>query len=182
MKKLIKIWLAILSLGIALPAATIEIAVADTNDASQPSMTQDQTLRYKISSKINDMYPGNNIDVTIFNNQVLLTGQASSIDIKNTATRVSKEMAPNQTIFNYINIGKIQTASQKSKDALITTKVSAKILTISGVHSNDVKVVTTERVVYLMGNVTADEAVAIINNIKLMQDVKVIIDMFSYAK
>lgn len=144
------------------------------------SPSENQSLKFKISARINDMYPGNNVEVTVFSKQVLLTGQVATSDIKDSASKVATDLASGQKVLNYIDVQKNQIAAQTRSDSLITTKATAKILTISGVSSNDIKVVTTNSVMYLMGRITESQATAVLNNMKLIKGVRKVVPLFTY--
>ncbi len=152
---------------------------SQNNDSSQPSIVDNQSTKFKLSSKLNDMYPNSNIEVTVFNNEVLLTGQVKEPSIKQSAGQVASTFPDVKSVKNYLTIGKKQTAEVTRSDSLITTKVAAKLLTISGVDSNDIKVVTTNHVVYLLGDVTKTEATAVINNVKKINGVKKVVSLLN---
>jgi osmotically-inducible protein OsmY len=54
-------------------------------------------------------------------------------------------------VYNEIEVASPVTAMQISNDTVLTTKVKSKLLTIKDLKSTDVKVVSENGVVYLMG-------------------------------
>lgn len=165
-------------LGIAL-VSTLATAVATSMDNSSQSTVQNQTAKFNLAGKLNDMYPDNNIEVTVFNNEILLTGQVASQALKDSVYREAQHSAIAPVVYNQLSIGKKQSATQTSRDAFISSKVSAKILTISGVASGKVKVVTCNAVVYLLGTVNKSQNIAIINNISKIKGIKRIVDLMA---
>ena len=153
-------------------------------DGSQPTVIDNQTAKFKLSAKLNDQYPNNNIEVAIFNNEVLLTGQVASQNIKDAVYQEARRASKLPTIANYLTVGKNETVKEKAADSLLTSKISSKLLTISGVDSGNVKVVTTGGVVYLLGVVSKSQGTAIINNVKTFkknqQDLN-IVDLMNYT-
>jgi osmotically-inducible protein OsmY len=140
----------------------------------------DQSLARNLASTLNDMYPGNNIETTAYNRNVLLTGQVSSQKIKNEVEKVAQDYPGVRKIHNYLTIGKKESLAQKSKDAWITTKAKSKLVTLKGVEANNIKVVTTNGVVYLFGVVTKHQAIAIKNNLRRIDGVKRVVTFFEY--
>ena len=80
--------------------------------------------------------------------------------------------------FNYITVGKTQSAGQTSKDAYLTSIVKSNMLFSKGISSNDVKVVTTNGVVYLMGRVDKYQAKKMVSAAKAVDGVKQVVELF----
>jgi osmotically-inducible protein OsmY len=178
MKEMIKLFIIISMFGFLMSG--IAQAFADNNSTHyQASTTQNQALKFKISKKLNDTFPGDNIEVAVFNDQVLLTGQVSSVASKIAADSIVSNFAPKQEIANYLTISKPQSATSTAKDIYITNKVKSKLMLISGVDSGNIKVVTTNGIVYLMGEVSSEQATLIVNKTKQVDGVKKVIDLLT---
>jgi len=91
------------------------------------------------------------ISVTSYNQIALVTGQAPTEDLRKRAVEYVSRIAKVRHVYNEIEIGSPVTAMQISSDTLLTTKVKSKLLAVKDLKSTDVKVVSENGVVYLMG-------------------------------
>lgn len=91
------------------------------------------------------------ISVTSYNQIALVTGQAPTEDLRKRAVEYVSRIAKVRHVYNEIEIGSPVTAMQISSDTLLTTKIKSKLLTVKDLKSTDVKVVSENGVVYLMG-------------------------------
>jgi len=91
------------------------------------------------------------ISVTSYNQIALVTGQAPTEDLRKRAVEYVSRIAKVRHVYNEIEIGSPVTAMQISSDTVLTTKVKSKLLAVKDLKSTDVKVVSENGVVYLMG-------------------------------
>lgn len=110
-------------------------------------------LREKLGSRAN-------VSVTSYNRNVLLTGQVADEATRAEAAAIVAEVPNVRGISNETEIAGVSSLTQRSNDALITSKVKARILDSQRVKANHVKVVTEMSKVYLMGLLTETEAKA----------------------
>lgn len=160
--------------------ATSGAAVA-SDPRSSDGVFDDQSLRRKVDDAINATVPGNNVEVTSYNQGILLTGQVISPDNKAKSENIALQVPGVKKVYNYIEIGKSQSASQTSKDAYLTSVIKSNLLFSKGVSSNDVKVVTTNGVVYLMGIVDPYQAKRMSKAASEVDGVKSVVTLFEYA-
>ena len=112
---------------------------------------------------------------------MLLTGQVISSDNKSKSEAMALQVPGVKNVYNYIEVGKSQSASQTSKDAYLTSAIKSNMLFSKGVSSNDVKVVTTNSVVYLMGMVDPYQAKKMTNAASEVDGVKQVVTLFDYV-
>lgn len=110
-------------------------------------------LREKLGSRAN-------VSVTSYNRNVLLTGQIADEATRAEAAAIVGEVPNVRGVSNETEIAGVSSLTQRSNDALITSKVKARILDSQRVKANHVKVVTEMSKVYLMGLLTETEAKA----------------------
>lgn len=91
------------------------------------------------------------LSVTSYNQIALVTGQAPTEDLRKRAVEYVSRIAKVRHVYNEIEVASPVTAMQISNDTVLTTKVKSKLLTIKDLKSTDVKVVSENGVVYLMG-------------------------------
>ena len=120
------------------------------------------------------------INVTSYNRNVLLTGEAPDEATKANAEAFVKSIENVRNITNEITVGPKTDISSRSKDTYITSKIKAKFVTENQFPANYVKIVTENSAVYLLGIVTkteADAAAAIASN---TDGVSKVVKVFEY--
>lgn len=126
---------------------------------------EDQGIEIKAEKNIMDQL-GDKIhaNVTSYNRNVLITGEADDEATKAKAEAIVKAVDNVKAITNELAIDMKSTISNRNNDAYVTSKVKANMLKEGRFPANYVKVVTESSVVYLLGLVThkeADDAVEI---------------------
>jgi osmotically-inducible protein OsmY len=133
---------------------------------------EDQAIETKITVNIKSQAPSlrsANFDVVSHNGVVLIVGQVQSEQLKEQATRIASEASGKiKRIHNELEIiGKTGLLS-RSNDAWISTKVRTQLLVDDSVPSDQVRVITENGSVFLMGIVTqqqGDNAAALARNV-----------------
>jgi len=133
---------------------------------------EDQAIETKIIVNIKSQAPSlrsANFDVVSHNGVVLIVGQVQSEQLKEQATRIASEASSKiKRIHNELEvIGKTGLLS-RSNDAWISTKVRTQLLVDDSVPSDQVRVITENGSVFLMGIVTqqqGDNAAALARNV-----------------
>ncbi len=156
-------------------------AVVATDPRSSDGVFSDQELRGKVSDAIDATIPGNNVEVTSYDHNILLTGQVISAENKAKAESMALQVPKVRKVYNYIEIGKSQSASQSSKDTYLTSAIKSNLLFSKGVSSNDVKVVTSNSIVYLMGMVDPYQAKKMAQSAREIDGVKQVVTLFEYV-
>lgn len=170
--------LAVLN-GCGVLAAGTAAGVA-TSVATDPRPTEIQAQDNAIKLRLDKKYTFTNskgiknadIAVTVYNGAALLTGWAPNAQVRNKAETLARAQQGVRSVYNEINIGKAANGSQSVKDTWITTQVKSKLLVTKGINSDDIKVVTANNNVYLLGVVTPDEAQLAANTAASIQGVK----------
>lgn len=123
------------------------------------AQVDDETIELKANSRLNEALGDKaRIGVTSYNRLVLLTGEVSTEADKTTAEQIVARVENVLSVVNEITVGPVNTFSEKTKDAFITTKVKASLVDAKDLFSNSIKVVTHRGTVYLMGRLTEREA------------------------
>jgi len=107
-----------------------------------------------------DAFPSDraHINVTSYNQRVLLTGEVTSEQGKAEAQAIAEKSKDVRAVVNELHIGSPSTLSNRNFDTSLTTKVRTALLQAPDVPSGAIKVVSERAVVYLMGLVTPGEA------------------------
>jgi osmotically-inducible protein OsmY len=134
-------------------------ALMSEDRRSSGTFIDDQTIELKTNRRIVEQLGYDvRINVTSFNRNVLLTGEAPNESIKSEAEKIAKGVDNVRNVYNEISIAEKSALSARTNDTLITSKVIGRFLNERKFQINYVKVVTENSVVYLLGLVTREEA------------------------
>ena len=174
---------AVVAVGAVGAAAAGGAAVAtDPRDSS--AVVDDNKIQMNLAGKYgnSDDFPNSNIYVDVFKQEVLLTGQVKDDAQKKFAENVAYGYPGVVKIFNYLSVRLPSSFSSRSTDSMITTQLKAQLLGTSGVPSNNIKVETTEGVVYLMGSLNKAQAESAATVAASVGGVNKVITLFDYTK
>ncbi|ANI98657.1 transporter [Polynucleobacter wuianus] len=122
------------------------------------------------------------INVTSFNQKVLLTGEVKDADIKGEADAYVKAMKNARTVFNELIIGPNSTYTARANDSYLESKIKAQMIFTDKLPSNSMSISAEGTSVYLMGILTqseADLAKKVASNTNGVKDVYVYFDIIS---
>jgi len=148
------------------------------------AQTEDKETDLRGESSINDRFGDKvHINVTSFNRNVLLTGEASDAATKAQIENLVRELPNVRGVVNEIQIAGVSSYSARGSDSYITSKVKARFVDNGGNFSvNHVKVVTEGGVVYLMGLLTRKEAEAAVEIARTTEGVQKVVRVFEYIE
>jgi osmotically-inducible protein OsmY len=120
------------------------------------------------------------INITSYNTNVLLTGEAPDDATKAKAEAFVKSIEHVRAITNEIAVGPKSSLSSRSNDTYLTSKVKTKFVTENQFPANYVKIVTENSVVYLLGIVNKTEADAAVEIARNTEGVDKVVKVFEY--
>ena len=120
------------------------------------------------------------VSVATFNHVVLLVGQAQSEQLRERAYDDARVLKGIKRVYNQIEVSPILTTWDQSGDAWITSKVKTAMLAKPGLSSSQIKVVTENKVVYLMGLVTPNQARLATDAARNVSGVKKVVQVFEF--
>lgn len=142
---------------------------------------EDQAIELKASSLIESKFKDAvHVNVTSYNRNALLTGEAPSEEVKQEAGQIAQGVANVRSVTNEIAIAGLSPFSTRSNDTYITSKVKGRMIDAKKFSANWVKVVTENGVVYLLGLVTHKEAEDATEIARTTTDVKKVVKVFEY--
>lgn len=121
-----------------------------------------------------------NIIVVSLNGRVLLIGQTPTTEMRAQAESLVKPIQGVKKIHNQIRIGNMTGITTKTHDTWLTSKVKTMLLSEENVSANDIKVVTENSEVFLMGLVTEQEANLAADVARHVSGVEKVIKVFEY--
>ena len=125
------------------------------------------------------------INVTSFNQKVLLTGEAKDASIKEQAGAYAKTNKNIRSVFNELIIGPNSTYTVRANDSYLESKIKAQMIFTDKLPSNSMVIVAEGSSVYLMGILTQQEAEIakkVASNANGVKDVYAYFDIISEAE
>ena len=164
-KSLLALTLAgtVLSLSACFPlllggAVTGGVLVASDRRTSG-TVLEDNAIQLKASNRIGDNLGDRvHVNVNSYNRQVLLTGEVPSVQDKQLVEKVVSGVENTRGVVNELAVLGNSTLTQRSNDALVTSRVKGNLVDARDLFANSFKVTTERGTVYLMGRVTQREA------------------------
>jgi len=135
----------------------------------------DQSLTNILVAEINHKYPDDNVQVAVYNKEVLLTGQVGRLEDRYGAEELVRSYSEVKQVFNYLQVATLESRADLNQDSLITRNVKAKLLTVNDAVPSSLKVITTNNVVYIFGVITDKQQRAVIENTQAINGVKNVI-------
>jgi osmotically-inducible protein OsmY len=118
------------------------------------------------------------IDMAISNGDILLAGHVPTIELRQEAFQRIAALNGHRRIFNQLAIATLPDNS--IQDDWITAKIRSQIFADSDINPHDFKVITSDQIVYLMGDVIPKEAAIVINIAQECDGVKRVVKLFKY--
>jgi osmotically-inducible protein OsmY len=85
-------------------------------------------------------------------------------------------------VYNQLEVHSSLSLVQQSNDTLVTSKVKSMMLATKKLHSTQIKVVTENKVVYLMGIVTRVQASLAASTASHITGVSKVVEVFEYEE
>jgi osmotically-inducible protein OsmY len=161
-------------------AGAAALAVDDRRTVG--AQTEDKEIDLRGESRVNDRFGDKvHINVTSFNRNVLLTGEAPDAATKAQIEKIVREISNVRGVVNEIQVAGVSSYSARGNDSYLTSKVKARFVDNGGNFSvNQVKVLTEGSVVYLLGLVTRKEAEAAVEIARTTGGVQKVVRVFEY--
>ncbi len=169
-------------------AAVIGGAAAGTSVALDNRTTGDYVEDQNIKTKFAHLFyedkeltEQTHVNVTSYNRKVLITGEVLTEQQKQQLTHIANEIKNVRYVFNEAVIAKPTSLSSRSSDSFITSKIKTAVFThLKELDGAQVKVVTENGVVFLMGLVNREQADKITDIARTTKGVKKVVKLFEY--
>jgi osmotically-inducible protein OsmY len=172
---------AVVAVGGVAATATI---LADRRSPSVQAI--DKGIDWEASGAFSKKFGDNaHINVTSFNQKVLLTGEVKDAGIKREAGTYVKAMKNARTVYNELIIGPNSSYTARANDSYLESKIKTQMIFTEKLPSNSMAIVAEGSSVYLMGILTQGEAELakkITSNTNGVKDVYVYFDIISDAE
>lgn len=170
-------------------AAIVGGAAVATKVATDPRSTgrqiDDETLEEKVAYNLNrdaQLREEARINVVAYNGKILLIGQAPNNNVKDQAKNIAAGVNGVAHVYNEIRIGQKIGVTQIGQDSWITTKIKSQLLANAQVKATEVKVITENGEVFLMGKLSNAQINAASNVAKHTRGVVRVVKVVDYAE
>ena len=168
--------------AIAVGAATGG-ALITNDERTTGALVEDETIELKIRAQLHQSIGGvTNINATSYNRRVLLTGQAPTKQTKKQALALANGVENVRTVLDQVTIGGPSSLASRAADAALTAKAKFAIcrLQIQDFSCLDVKIVTEQGVLYLLGLVSKQQAAIAIDTVRNVSGVIKVVKVFEF--
>lgn len=114
----------------------------------------EHTVKINVYGLKEDLQQISRMGIDSFNSEVLLTGEVPTEAIKAEVEKVVSSMPDVRRVYNELNVSASKGYSSTVHDGYITSKLLAKVAANDGVKASQIKAVTDNGVVYIMGRMT----------------------------
>lgn len=114
----------------------------------------EHTAKINIYGLREDLQQTSRMGIDSFNSEVLLTGEVPTEAIKAEVEKVVNSMPDVRRVYNELEVSASKGYSSTVHDGYITSKLLAKVATSDGVKASQIKAVSNNGVVYIMGRMT----------------------------
>lgn len=168
-------------------ATVVSTAAVATKTTIDPRTTgtqiDDTTLEVRVSNalgKDKELKEKARVIAIAYHGQVLLLGQSPDPEMSSRAQSIAIGVEGANEVYNEIRAAEPIGLGAISNDTWITTKVRSQILTSNLVKSSNIKVITENSEVFLLGVVTQQEADSAANIASHTNGVKKVTTVFNY--
>lgn len=146
----------------------------------------DEIIELKATDKLisdQELYDQSHINVTSYNNIVLLSGEAPTDALRSKAFSLVSSIPKVRKVHNELVLAAPSSLLTRSSDTWITTKVKTNLFNIKNIEGFDpsrIKVVTENGTVFFMGIVTRSEAEVVVDTTRTVKGVQRVVKLFEY--
>lgn len=144
----------------------------------------DEALKIQITKALDkdvQLRKESSISVVSYNAEVLLIGRVPTEEVRQLASNIVKGIKNVRHVYNELRIGQDISASQVLKDTSITSQIKSKLIVTPNIISSNVKVITENGEVFLIGNVFPEQAKIIVEVARHIDGVKKVINALHFA-
>jgi osmotically-inducible protein OsmY len=148
------------------------------------NILKDQQITKKISDQVlanHALSEDTHIDVTTFNQIVLLTGEVNTQEQRQQAEDIARSNPDVTKIYNELTVKGATSSLTRTSDSWITTKIKTQMLATQDLQSGTIKVVTENGTVYLMGIVNRSQADMAVDIARKVSGVQKVVKIFKYT-
>jgi osmotically-inducible protein OsmY len=167
--------------GVFVAGAATGAAINDSRSFSE--LEKDTRISHDVSMVLTrePKLKTSHIVVASFYQMVFIGGEVPIASFKSLAERLAIKVPGVRRVYNQITIGPNNTLKNQAKDAWLTTKIKTSMLAKSGLKSGAFKVLSENSVVFLMGEVSHEQANLAVDVARRIEGVDRVVKLFKYT-
>jgi osmotically-inducible protein OsmY len=122
------------------------------------------------------------VNVTVYNGLVLITGEAPSAEMKALAGDTARDYHGQRKVYNELQLRGKTSVVSRTNDSIISGKIKTKLAFTKGIDFSDMKVVTEDSVVYLLGTLYEDMGDIAAEVARNTRGVRKVVKCFEYVE
>ncbi len=170
------------------PVAVVGGAAVGTSVVMDKRTSGDLVADQNIKSKFTYLYNQDknlssktHVNVTSYNRRILITGEAPTPELKQQLDEIASQIRNVRQYYNEVTIAQPTSMSSRTNDSFLTSKIKTSIFAhFKELDYAQVKVVTENASVFLMGIVTVEQGDQITELVRQTQGVKRVIKLFEH--
>jgi osmotically-inducible protein OsmY len=139
------------------------------------TMQVDRAIHWKTNA-----YQKSRISISTFNNVVLLMGQTPSEKLHDRLLKIAKSVPGVNEVYNLTTVNSPVSTLAQVSDCWITTKIKTRLIAANEIDPNQIKVITENGTVILIGTVFPDQASIATDIARETSGVQNVVRVFSY--
>ncbi len=163
------------------------VATSGAQAAYQHKSIQDTLQNQYITTQVDreihwktDKYQTSRVAVSTFNNIVILTGQVPSQKLHDDLVRIAKQVPDVSEVYNLTTVNSPASTLTQLSDSWITTKIKTQLIAANEIDPDQIKVITENGTVILIGTVYPDQADIATDIARSTDGAQHVIRIFSY--
>ncbi len=140
------------------------------------------TQAYRKLYRDTDRFNNTNIAIATFHQEVLIAGQIPSKEKRNEVTAIIEKIPNVKKVYNLTQIAYPTSSLVRASDAWITSKIKTKLIAMNDIDPNQIKVVTENGTVFLMGMLLHDQANIAVDIARETDGVQNVVKIFTYLR
>jgi osmotically-inducible protein OsmY len=155
-----------------------------TDNRSLGNQIDDQKIEIDAQAKLSKsdaLSDNTNLQVISVNGSVLVVGQAPNSYLRDQAIKAINEVNGVKQLHNQIRISNTTSFTTKTNDVWLTSKVKTSLFGTDKLDATNIKVVTENGEVFLMGLVTKDQATSAVDIARNVGGVNRVFKIFEYV-
>ncbi|KTD62434.1 hemolysin, lipoprotein [Legionella shakespearei DSM 23087] len=118
------------------------------------------------------------LDIAVFNGDILIAGHVPDDTLFDELRNRLAKLRGYRRLFNEVKVKAVP--SNNMQDTWITTQIRSRIFADASIDPNAFKVITSDRIVYLMGDVKPDEAEKVVTMARYTKGVDKVVKVMKY--
>jgi osmotically-inducible protein OsmY len=121
---------------------------------------------------------GSSIDLVVFNGDILLVGHVPTLELRYLAAQRISDLTGYRRLINQVHVK--DQPNHGVEDGWITAKIRGRMFADAEIDLHSFKIITSDCIVYLMGDVRPKQAIRVVSIASSTSGVKQVVKLFKY--